>query len=108
MYQSGSRIGVGTTAPSFGLDLNSNVFAIGPKAALPGAGGTMRFRDDTGTVRWAFGLPGTAGATDFFLANAVNGHHRSTSRGARPRTGCTSPRAAASAWGRIRRRFRWT
>ena len=34
----------------------------------------MRFRDDTGTVRWAFGIPGSAGATDFFLANAVNGH----------------------------------
>jgi trimeric autotransporter adhesin len=74
MYQLGSRIGVGTTAPAFGLDLNSNVFAIGPKTPVLGAGGTMRFRDDTGTVRWSFGVPGTGGATDFFLYNNVNGH----------------------------------
>jgi Chaperone of endosialidase len=74
MYQLGSRIGVGTTAPAFGFDLNSNVFAIGPKQALLGAGGTMRFRDDSGTVRWSFGIPGTGGATDFFLYNNVNGH----------------------------------
>ena len=73
MYQLGARIGIGTTAPSFGLDLNSNVFAIGTTTAKAGAGGTMRFRDDTGTVRWAFGIPGTAGATDFYLANPVNG-----------------------------------
>ena len=46
MYQLGARIGVGTTTPSFGFDLNANVFAIGPTVAKPGAGGTMRFRDD--------------------------------------------------------------
>ncbi|HET7840137.1 MAG TPA: hypothetical protein VFM21_00955 [Terriglobia bacterium] len=74
MYQYGARIGVGTTTPSFPFDLNGNVFGIGPTAALPGAGGTMRFRDDTATVRWSFGVPGTAGATDFFLYNNVNGH----------------------------------
>ncbi len=74
MYQSGSFVGFNTTSPSFGIDLNSNVFAIGPKAALPGGGGTMRFRDDSGTVRWSFGVPGTVGATDFFLYNNANGH----------------------------------
>ncbi len=74
MYQYGTRIGVGTTTPSFPFDLNGNVFAIGPKAALPGAGGTMRFRDDTATVRWSLGLPGSAGATDFFLYNNASGH----------------------------------
>ncbi len=74
MYQYGSRIGVGTTTPSFPFDLNGNVFAIGPTAPLPGAGGTMRFRDDTATVRWSFGIPGSAGATDFFLYNNANGH----------------------------------
>ncbi len=74
MYQSGSFIGFNTTAPSFGIDLNSNVFAIGTKTAAPGAGGSMRFRDDTGTVRWLFGIPGSAGSTDFFMYNMVNGH----------------------------------
>jgi hypothetical protein len=74
MYQSGSRIGVGTTAPSFPFDLNGNVFAIGPKQAQPGAGGTMRFRDDTSLVRWSFGIPGTAAAKDFFIYDNVNGH----------------------------------
>ncbi len=74
MYQSGSFVGFNTTSPSFGIDLNSNVFAIGPKAALPGGGGTMRFRDDSGTVRWSFGVPGSVGATDFFLYNNANGH----------------------------------
>ncbi len=73
MYQSGSFIGFNTTSPSFGIDLNSNVFAIGTKTALSGAGGTMRFRDDTGTIRWTFGIPGSAGSTDFFTYNNVSG-----------------------------------
>ncbi len=66
-------IGVGTNAPTFPFDLNRNVFAIGPKAAQPGSGATMRFRDDSGTVRWSFGVPGTVGATDFFLYNNASG-----------------------------------
>jgi Chaperone of endosialidase len=74
MLQYGSRIGVGTTTPSFPFDVNGNVFGVGPTSAQPGAGGTMRFRDDTGTVRWTFGIPGTGGSTDFFIYNNVNGH----------------------------------
>jgi hypothetical protein len=74
IYQSGTHIGIGTTSPSFTLDVNSNVFAIGPKQDQEGAGGTMRFRDDTSTVRWSFGIPGTSRATDFFIYNNVNGH----------------------------------
>ncbi len=74
MYESGGFIGIGTTTPAFPFDLNNNVFAIGPKTSRPGAGGTMRFRNDAGVVQWSFGMPGTAGATDFFLYNNVNGH----------------------------------
>ncbi|HET7842358.1 MAG TPA: hypothetical protein VFM21_12160 [Terriglobia bacterium] len=74
MYQSGSFIGFNTTSPAFGIDLNSNVFAIGPKAANPGGGGTMRFRDDAAVVRWLFGIPGTVGSQDFQMYNLVNGH----------------------------------
>ncbi|HET7841239.1 MAG TPA: hypothetical protein VFM21_06520, partial [Terriglobia bacterium] len=74
MYQSSGYIGIGTTAPAFPFDLNNNVFAIGPKSSRPGAGGTMRFRDDSGTVRWLFGVPGTAGSQDFFMYNYANGH----------------------------------
>ncbi len=68
-----NQIGIGTNTPAFPLDLNGSVFAIGPTGASPGSGGTMRFRDDTGTVRWSFGLPGSSGATDFFLYNNASG-----------------------------------
>ena len=74
IFQGPLGTGIGTASPEFGLDLNNNVFAIGTKAAAPGAGGTMRFRDDTGTVRWLFGIPGTAGSQDFFMYNLTNGH----------------------------------
>src|SRR5512143_1108691 len=73
MFQSGTKIGINTNAPAFTLDVNGNAFAIGPKAAAPGTGGTMRFRDDTGTVRWLFGIPGSAGSQDFQMYNYTNG-----------------------------------
>ncbi len=76
LYQdpSTSFVGIGTTAPSFPMDINNGSLGIGPKVPRPGEGGKLRARDDTGTLRWAVGIPGTAGSTDFFVSNAVNGH----------------------------------
>ena len=74
MTQSGAKLGINTATPAFSLDLNGNVFMVGTKTAVPGAGGTMRFRDDTGTQRWLFGMPGTAGSQDFQMYNYTNGH----------------------------------
>jgi hypothetical protein len=73
MYQGGSDIGVGTTSPTFTLDVNGNALAIGTKTARAGYGGSVRLRDDTGTQRWSFGIPGSSGATAFFVSDAVNG-----------------------------------
>lgn len=45
---------------------------MGPKSSLPGNGGQLRFRDDTGTSRWLFGHGGSAGATSFLVYDLVN------------------------------------
>lgn len=71
MVESGTKIGINTTTPSFSLDVNGNVLMVGTKTEVAGAGGTMRFRDDTGTQRWLFGIPGVAGSTDFQFYNYV-------------------------------------
>ena len=73
MFQSGTKIGINTNTPGFNLDLNGNVFIVGTKTAVAGQGGTMRFRDDTGTQRWLFGIPGSAGSQDFQMYNYTNG-----------------------------------
>jgi hypothetical protein len=72
LYQSGSHVGLGTTTPSFAFDVNGNVLAVGTTTSNPGLGGTMRFRDDTGTPRWLSGLPGSVGATAFHIWDLVN------------------------------------
>ena len=59
-------VGIGTNSPSFALDVNSNVLGVGTKSASSGLGGQIRYRDDTGTARWLAGIPGSAGATDFY------------------------------------------
>jgi hypothetical protein len=74
MFQSGTKIGINTNTPGFNLDLNGNVFIVGTKTAVAGQGGTMRFREDTGTQRWLFGIPGSAGSQDFQMYNYANGH----------------------------------
>ena len=74
MMQSGTKLGINTNAPAFNLDVNGNAFAVGTKTAAEGAGGTIRFRDDTGTQHWLFGLPGSAGSQDFQMYNYTNGH----------------------------------
>jgi hypothetical protein len=67
------RVGVGTTTPTYGLDVNANVIGVGTTVANPGFGGNMRFRDDTGKPRWLFGLPGSSGATKFRISDLVSG-----------------------------------
>ena len=66
-------IGIATSSPTYGLDVYRSVVAIGPKTSGQGSGGTIRFRDDSGTLRWLFGIPGTVGSSDFFMYNNVNG-----------------------------------
>ncbi len=71
VVQSGTSIGI-NTSPSFPLDVNGNAIAVGKAAS--GQGGTIRFRDDAGTPRWLFGLPGSTGSQDFQMYNLTNGH----------------------------------
>jgi Chaperone of endosialidase len=70
---SAGALGVGTTTPAYPLDINANVIVVGTNISKPGFGGTMRFRDDTGTPRWLFGLPGSSGATKFRISDLVSG-----------------------------------
>jgi Chaperone of endosialidase len=72
MYQSSGRIGIGTTTPFYGLDINANVIAVGTTVPKSGFGGSLRFRDDTGTPRWLFGMLGSAGATTFNVSDMIN------------------------------------
>jgi Chaperone of endosialidase len=72
MYQNGTNLGIGTTSPSFGLDINANVIGVGATVPKSGFGGSLRFRDDTGTPRWLFGLLGSAGATTFNVSDMIN------------------------------------
>jgi Chaperone of endosialidase len=72
MYQSSGRIGIGTTTPFYGLDINANVIGVGTTVPKPGYAGSLRFRDDTGTPRWLFGMLGTSGATTFNVSDMIN------------------------------------
>jgi hypothetical protein len=69
---SAGNVGIGTAAPTFALDINANVIGVGTKTAKSGFGGSLRFRDDTGTPRWLFGLLGTSGATTFNVSDMIN------------------------------------
>jgi hypothetical protein len=64
------NVGVGTSSPSSGLDVNGFVWC-GTKVAASGAGGNVRYRDDTGTYRYAVGILGTAAATGFSIYDNV-------------------------------------
>jgi Chaperone of endosialidase len=72
MYQSNGRIGIGTTTPFYGLDINANVIAVGTTVPKPGYAGSLRFRDDTGTPRWLFGILGSSGATNFNVSDMIS------------------------------------
>jgi hypothetical protein len=66
--------GFGNAGAIFGgsnLDINNNA-TIGVRSAFSGGGGLLRIRDDTGTVRWATGILGTAANTTFSIYDAVN------------------------------------
>jgi hypothetical protein len=65
-------VGIGTATPFYPLDINANVIAVGTTVAKPGFGGALRFRDDTGTPRWLFGLLGSSGATTFNVSDMIN------------------------------------
>lgn len=66
--------GIGTSSPSIGLDVATTGYIwVGPKAALPGWGGNLRLRDDTGTLRWLQGLLGSTGETSWSLFDIVAG-----------------------------------
>jgi Chaperone of endosialidase len=71
MYQNGTNLGIGTTTASYGLDINANVIGVGTTTPKPGFGGSLRFRDDTGTPHWLFGMPGSSGATKFRISDLV-------------------------------------
>jgi hypothetical protein len=75
---SSGNVGIGTSSPSFMLDVNSNVIAVGTKTASSTLGGNIRFRDDTGTVRWLTGILGGAGATSYSIYDLVNSASRVT------------------------------
>lgn len=50
----------------------STVISVGAIAASSGNGGNIRFRDDTGTVRWLSGISGSAAATNWVVYDLVN------------------------------------
>lgn len=50
----------------------SSNFYIQAGSATSGQGGQFRSVDDTGTVRWVAGIPGSAAAKDYFIYDNVN------------------------------------
>jgi hypothetical protein len=60
------------------LTVGGNVIIVGTQAAASGFGGNLRYRDDTGTVRWLTGLKGTAAATSYIITDIVNSGDRLT------------------------------
>lgn len=67
----GTKLGVQAT-PAYPIDVGGAVIAVGTKSAASGAGGNVRFRDDTGTERYLAGLLGSAGYTSFAIYDVVN------------------------------------
>ena len=70
------KVGIGTSSPAFGLDVNASVIALGTKTASSTNGGYVRYRDDTGAVRWAAGVLWPAGETSFSIYDAIAGSSR--------------------------------
>lgn len=66
------QLGIRTASPSYTLDVNSNAMAIGTVSAASGQGGSVRYRDDTGTARWLWGIGGYAGQTSLIGYDLVN------------------------------------
>ena len=64
------NLGIGTSTPLFKLDV-SGLAAVGTKTASPGAGGNIRYRDDTGTARYAVGITGAAAETGWSIYDLV-------------------------------------
>lgn len=58
------------------VDVVSNAVSVGPTASASGYGGSMRFRDDTGVLRWLVGHLGTAAATDYVVYDVINSQTR--------------------------------
>jgi len=74
----GGNVGIGTTNPAFPLDINAYTMGIGTKTALSGAGGNIRYRDDTGTQRYAVGILGVAAETAFSIYDVPTATSRVT------------------------------
>lgn len=55
-----------------------NLLIVGPTSASSGNGGSVRFRDDTGTIRWISGILGSGGATAYSIYDNVNSISRIT------------------------------
>jgi hypothetical protein len=68
-------VGIGTTSPSFPLDVNG-FMGVGAKTAVAGLGGNVRYRDDTGTQRYITGILGSAGETSYSIYDAIAGDWR--------------------------------
>lgn len=68
-------VGIGTSSPSFPLDVNG-FMGVGAKTAVSGLGGNVRYRDDTGTQRYITGILGSAGETSFSIYDAIAGDWR--------------------------------
>jgi hypothetical protein len=71
-FSGGGKVGVGTSSPSYALDVNSNVIAVGK--ATSGLGGAVRIRGDSGTMLWLVGVLGSTGAVNFVVSDLVNHH----------------------------------
>jgi hypothetical protein len=75
---SAGDVGINTSSPSPGLDVNFVAIWCGTKAANPGNGGNIRLRDDTGTFRYAAGILGTSGATSYSIYDNIAATERLT------------------------------
>lgn len=69
-----SYVPVGGGAYTGTVEFRSNITYFGPNGAVPGSGGNLRLRDDTGTPRMFLGFPGSNGATSLVLLDIVSGN----------------------------------
>lgn len=63
---------------SLPVDVKGNFLVVGTDVPASGAGGNVRHRDDTGSLRWLSGLLGSAGAIDYAIYDVVAGAPRFT------------------------------